>query len=262
MKFYKIRSFVGHFFLETTQMRLMILLSQIFWFLRKYFLGIVLNYDKKFIRHWNFIKNESSQDKIRNFDLYQLLKMHNKIFKNKNTNIIEFGVSRGTSLKTIVKFSKKNAKIFGIDQFGEYSSDILINAKNDLHYIYEPFTANDRFKNFDYNSFNKSLNKKFNKENKFIYLIKLNIKKNKCLKNLNLLKNKKFSFVHLDLDLFYPTHAVIKFLKNKIEKNGIMIIDDYSNINQTGVWKAVNASKLDMGKTFQSASGQLLYFNT
>lgn len=40
-----------------------------------------------------------------------------------------------------------------------------------------------------------------------------------------------------------------------------MIIDDYNNINQTGVWEAVSSSKLDKSRTFQSASGQLFYFN-
>ena len=69
------------------------------------------------------------------------------------------------------------------------------------------------------------------------------------------------SFIHLDLDLFNPTFQVIKYLKNKIEKNGIMIIDDYNNINQQGVWRALNASKLDRERCFQSASGQLFYFN-
>lgn len=261
IKFYKVRSFVGRLFSETLQMKIIVLLSAIFWFLRKYFLGIVLTYENKFILNWNFIKkNGSSQDKSRNFDLYQLIKFHNKIFKKK-TNIIEFGVSRGTSLQTIVKFCKKNTNIYGIDQFGEHEKEIIINKKYDLHYQYMPFRANDRFKNFDYKLFSKNLNNLYNKEKKKIYLIKLNINRHSDLQKIKLLKKKKFSFIHLDLDLFNPTLQVIKYLKNKIEKKGIMIIDDYNNINQTGVWKAINSSKLDKERTFQSASGQLFYFN-
>jgi hypothetical protein len=84
MIFSKIRSFVGKFFSEYQQMKIIILLSAIFWSLRKYFLGVVLNYDKKFITNWNFIKKyQSSQDNARNFDLYQLLKIHNRIFEKK-----------------------------------------------------------------------------------------------------------------------------------------------------------------------------------
>jgi hypothetical protein len=181
--------------------------------------------------------------------------------KKKKTNIIEFGVSRGTSLRTIAKFCKKNTNIFGIDQFGEDSNNILINKKYDLHYTYTPFKANDRFRNFNYINLKKILNNEFNKKNKFIYLIKINIKTNKDLNKIELLKKKKFSFIHLDLDLFHPTLAVIKYLKRKIEKKGIMVIDDYNNINQTGVLKAVCSSKLDKARTFQSASGQLFYFN-
>ena len=261
MQFSKIRSSIGSLFSEKTQMRIVVLLSGIFWFFRKYFLGVVLTYNKEFILNFNSIKKITSQDKIRNFDLYQLIKFHNKIFKDKTTNVIEFGVSKGASLITLIKFCKNNTKIFGIDQFGEFSKEIKINKKYDLHYNYEPFRLGDRFKNFSYKDFSKCLNNQFNKSSKFIYLIKLNITKCKDLEKIKLLKKKKFSFIHIDLDLFHPTLEVIKYLKNKIEKNGIMIIDDYNNINQTGVWRAIKYSKLDKKKTFQSASGQLFYFN-
>ena len=40
-----------------------------------------------------------------------------------------------------------------------------------------------------------------------------------------------------------------------------MIIDDYNNINQRSGLKAINAPKLCKERSFQSASGQLFYFN-
>ena len=89
-------------------------------------------------------KKSSSQDKERNFTIYQLIKIHNEIFnKDQQTNIIEFGVDRGGSLSTFSKFIKPNTNIFGLDSFGEYSNEIKQNVTNfDPHYqgSYKPFT--------------------------------------------------------------------------------------------------------------------------
>jgi hypothetical protein len=49
-------------------------------------------------------------------------------------------------------------------------------------------------------------------------------------------KNKKFSFVHLDLDLYEATLASIKFFYPRMNKGGIMISHDY--ISAPGVRKA------------------------
>ena len=64
-------------------------------FLRKYFLSVEIDYPNEFIDNWKDIKNKSSQDRERNFTVYQLVKLHNKIFEGKQTNVIEFGTDRG-----------------------------------------------------------------------------------------------------------------------------------------------------------------------
>ena len=38
----------------------------------------------------------------------------------------------------------------------------------------------------------------------------------------------KFSFVHLDLDLYQSTIDSFKFVKSRLEKNAIILIDDYN----------------------------------
>ncbi len=44
--------------------------------------------------------------------------------------------------------------------------------------------------------------------------------------------------LHLDLDIFRPTKFVIENLFNKMQKNGIILIDDYGEIE--GATKAID----------------------
>ena len=71
-----------------------------------------IDYPEEFLENWNNIKKKSSQDKERNFTVYQLVKLHNKMFENKQTNVIEFGTDRGGGLTTISKFVKSDTRIF------------------------------------------------------------------------------------------------------------------------------------------------------
>ena len=109
MKFKKIRSFIGKFFSEKAQMHFLIFHRNFLEF-TKIFPWVEIKYPKDFKENWKLIKSFSSQDKERNFTLYQLINMHNKIFKEKETNIIEFGTDRGGTLTTISKFIKKIQK--------------------------------------------------------------------------------------------------------------------------------------------------------
>ena len=141
--FKHIRSFVGKFFDENQQMWVVMYLSEFFWFLRKYFLAVEITYPEDFLKNWSVIKHYSSQDKERNFTVYQMIKVHNEIFKGKKTNLIEFGVDRGGTLTTISKFTKEESHIYALDSFGYYADNIKENVtKYDPHYMgkYKPFT--------------------------------------------------------------------------------------------------------------------------
>ena len=83
MIFKNLRSLVGRLFSENIQMKIVLALSDLFWFLRKYFLAIVIKYPDEFIENWRIIKSNTSQDKERNFTIYQLTKTYNSILKNK-----------------------------------------------------------------------------------------------------------------------------------------------------------------------------------
>lgn len=263
MKFKKIRSLVGKLFSEKNQMLIILWLSEIFWKLRKYFLGVEIEYPKEFLINWKSIKSRSSQDKERNFTVYQLVKLHNKLFEGKQTNVIEFGSDRGATLTTISKFIKKDSSIFSVDSFGLHADEIKKNvSKYDEHYHgkYKPFTKETRFKNFNHVEMTKNLNDILLKKNSKLetlvgYFPKLDDQDMKKIINL------KFSFVHLDYDLYQSTIDSFNFIKDKLEKNALILFDDYNLINQEGVKQAVADLKIDLDKGIQTQSGQLILFN-
>ena len=167
MLFKNIRSLAGRLFSENMQMHIVMILSNMFWSLRKYFLSVVVNYPQEFIDNWNSIKYNSSQDKDRNFTVYQMIKVYNEVFKGRETNALEFGVDRGGTLSTISRFVKKNTTIYALDSFGIYADDIKKNVTDyDPHYkgIYKPFTKKTRFKNFNYKNLESNLNSELNEK--------------------------------------------------------------------------------------------------
>ena len=79
-------------------------------------------------------------------------------------------------------------------------------------------------------------------------------------KDLDKINLKKYSFVHIDFDLYKPTIEVIKFITPKLESNAIILIDDYNFINQEGVKWAVKDSGINLNKCIQTQSGQLICY--
>jgi O-methyltransferase len=53
------------------------------------------------------------------------------------------------------------------------------------------------------------------------------------------LEDKKFSFIHLDADLYLPTIEGLKFFYTRLSPGGVIIIHDYNHI-WDGVKKAVD----------------------
>lgn len=249
-------------FSECQQMIIILWLSRLFWHLRKYFLGVEIDYPAEFLENWKTIKRKSSQDRERNFTVYQLVKLHNKIFEGNVTNIIEFGTDRGGGLTTICKFIKKDSKVYSVDSFGLHADEIKQNvSKYDEHYQgkYKPFTKKTRFKDFSHIEMTERLNEiLFMKNSKLETIVGFfpRLKEEDMKKIINL----KFSFVHLDFDLYQSTIDTFNFVKDRLEKNAIILFDDYNLINQEGVKKAVKDLKIDLDRGIQTQSGQLIFF--
>ena len=259
LNFKMMRSFIGKRFNESQQMRIVVFLSGLFWGLRKYFLGVERDEDLKFSNHWKKVKIDSSLDKERSYNLYQFILFHNETFKNQSTNALEFGVSRGSSLKSISKFIKKDTVIFAIDQFGDHFEKIKISEHDDHYLDHVPFSPDSqRFKKIDHELLANQINEGLHEENKRLVIINDIFP---LTKDNHELAEKKYSFVYVDFDIYQSTYDVINFLEDKLLKNAIIVFDDFNFINQGGVKKAIKDSNLNLNKCFQTSSGQLIFIN-
>ena len=265
IKFKSIRSTVSRIFTESQQMKIVICISDIFWFLRKYFLAVDIDYSKEFINNWKKVKPESSLDRERNFTLYQLLNIHNNSFKNEETNIIEFGVSRGSSLITICNFIKKNSNIFGIDSFGIYAEEIKKLSTSNVDQNYQgsqiAFNKRTRFKNFNTQKLYNNILEQDNFKDKRLFLIECHFPDNLKSEDWEKISNRKYSFAYIDFDLSISIYDALEFIIPKLEKKAILLIDDYNMINQEGCKAAVKKFGLDEKRCFQTSGGQLVFFN-
>ena len=149
-------------------------------------------------------------------------------------DILEFGVFKGASFSKLLAFRKilenqDSRKIVGFDDFGSFTAK---GSKEDKQFAKE---------------FNKVLGKGANKE-----VLEKILKKNghwnfelikgDVVKTLPVYLNKnkgfKIALLHLDLDILRPTKFVLEKLFSRMQKNGIILLDDYGEIY--GATKAVD----------------------
>lgn len=125
----------------------------------------------------------------------------------------EVGVFKGTSAKVICEV-KENKHLHLFDTFEGLPEINKIDSK---------------FKTKMFGSNCQKVKEKLSKyQNVFIY-------KGLFPETGRPIQDKKFSFVHLDVDLYQSTKDCLDFFYNKISKNGVLISHDY---NAQGVRKA------------------------
>ncbi len=162
---------------------------------------------------------------------------HYEIYKkilNIPGDILEFGVFKGASFSKFLSFRKilenqDSRKIVGFDDFGIFTAKGSIEDKNFAKKFHKTLGKGSDDKKLD------ALLKKNNHEN--FELVKGDVVKtlpNYIKKNSGF----KIALLHLDLDIFRPTKFVLNKLFSRMQKNGIILIDDYGEIQ--GATKAVD----------------------
>lgn len=76
------------------------------------------------------------------------------------------------------------------------------------------------------------------------------------------LEDRKFAFVHIDVDLYAPTRAAFEFFYPRLVPGGVMVCDDYGFVSCPGARKAVDeffAGRRDV--PIELPSGQALIFH-
>jgi len=165
-------------------------------------------------------------------------------------DVIECGVFKGTSLIRFATYremleSQTSRKIWGFDAFGEFPKEVSM--KEDVEFI----------KNFEKNAGNgisiNELNEVFSKKSiSNVHLVKGNILE--TLPEFAKDYAQKIALLHIDVDVYEATYAILENLYDKVVCGGVIIFDDYGMIS--GATKAIDDffSKLGKEITLQKLS--------
>lgn len=159
--------------------------------------------------------------------------IYNKI-KELPGDILEFGVFKGSSLIRFMTFrslleNNFSRKIYGFDTFKKFPTQV---RKSDIKF-------KEAFEKEAGDPISKSKLEKilFNKKFENFELIEGDVTKTLSI-FLKENQNLRISILHLDMDVFNATKFVINKLKDRIVKNGIILIDDYGSV--AGATEAVD----------------------
>ena len=175
--------------------------------------------------------------KLRLLKIIDQYEVYKKILDLKG-DIVECGVFKGASLIRLLTFrdlfeNNKKRKVYGFDNFGKFPR-----PKDGKNLKQDKIFAK---------SHDKTAGKGISNENLSRYLKTKKINNFKLIKGdiLNTLspflkKNKKIkiALLHLDVDIYKPTHYILEKLYNNVVRGGIILLDDYKHID--GATLAVN----------------------
>lgn len=68
-------------------------------------------------------------------------------------------------------------------------------------------------------------------------------------------QDRKFSFVHIDVDLYEPTKASLRFFAPRMSVGGIILCDDYGSTRCPGATQACEEWKVETGQTWVALAG-------
>lgn len=140
--------------------------------------------------------------------------------------IAECGVYQGGTASVIYELINPNKKLYLFDTFDNFAGA----GQNDPAWIHHlTFDVHPNL----VTAF-QEVTKWFEGQEKVI------IKKGPAQETMLEFKDEKFSLVHLDMDIYYPTLEALKFFYARMPKGGIIIIHDYLHQDLQGVKKAVD----------------------
>ena len=164
---------------------------------------------------------------------------------NCDGDIIEFGCYKcGATIKfaKVLKKNNSNKKIYALDTFSGLPEETQ--GKDSIRDFYINSMDNN-----DINKVKKVLMK--NKVSNIVILMK-----GLFSESIPKLRDKRFCFAYVDCDLYSGTKEALEFLIPRMNKGGIIFIDDYFSTNWCGVKKAVleilpkNEIKNNKGKIY------------
>ena len=156
------------------------------------------------------------------------------ITQNIEGQIAECGVFQGHSLVPIglyLKQENSQKRVYGFDSFEGFNEEVKIDID-----LGGDKSSEKKIGGFDATScdYIQNLIKGFKLEDK------IKIYQGYFENTLSKVHEKKFSFVHLDCDLYSPYKACLEFFYPRMSQGGIILIDEYNDPSWPGCNKAVD----------------------
>ena len=188
----------------------------------------------KNIDKWDFengfyltCENYRMSDFIAHLELYKMiLKLPG--------DVLEFGVFKGCSLIQFLSFREyyehfESRSIVGFDAYGKFPDDVKLDS--DKSFI-------NRFEQGGHGISESDLDMFLKKKNFSNYSLVCGDILNTLPDYLKNNPEKRFSLIHIDVDVYEPTKCILEYTWDKIVKGGILILDDYLLVE--GETKAVD----------------------
>ena len=197
--------------------------------------------DAEFLENWHkFPESEKNVVHPRKFNLYYFAKS----IKNLDGDTVEAGCWHGGSTLLIMLAGQKSGKMHHIfDSFEGLSEPETADV-----------VANDRafkWKKHDLSTTEDILHKNIKGQGNYT------VYKGWIPDHFEKVADRKFSFVHIDVDLYQPTYDTLAFFYERTLPGGIIICDDYGYETCPGAYKACNEFMEDKAETIiHLTSGQ------
>ena len=189
----------------------------------------------KNIDKWDFengfyltCENNRISDFVTHLELYKMiLKLPG--------DVLEFGVYKGSSLIQFLSFREcyeniESRSIVGFDAYGKFPNDLKLDSDKSFTRKFEE-EGGHGISESDLDMFLK-------KKNFSNYSLVCGDILNTLPDYLKNNPEKRFSLVHIDVDVYEPTKCILENTWDKIVKGGIIILDDYLLVE--GETKAVD----------------------
>ena len=176
-------------------------------------------------------KNESTDNfskRLRYFSLQQLIT--HTLNQSESFDFVECGCWKGHSAYIISKLINESGKKINFHIFDSFEGLSEATTKDESFYLKDSKEKNRIYKYF---ASSENIIKDVLKDFNFIKIYKGWIPN-----RFGEIKDEKFSFIHIDVDLFEPTFESLKFFYPRLKKGGIIISNVYNSKVFPGEGKA------------------------
>jgi hypothetical protein len=179
--------------------------------------------DDTYLRIWREFPDADGNIAERKFNLFYLAKSIREV----DGDTVECGAFRGASSYLILRANEGKDKLHHIFDSFEGLSDPMPDDRVDKSRVFK-WHAGDLAVSEDIVRRNLSAF-----ENVFFY-------KGWIPSRFVEVKDRRFSFVHIDVDLYQPTIESLNFFYERTNSGGIIVCDDYGSEGCPGAYKAMN----------------------